>query len=388
MAYSDLIIVKNTFEEKFFSKPDFCVAAPGRINLIGEHTDYNDGFVLPAAIDKSIFFAIRKREDDVCNFYSVDLDEAYTTTLDLLAKTEVSWANYLIGVALVIKAKGYCIPSGFDVAFGGNVPLGAGLSSSAAVESGMGFALNELFGLGCSRKELALIAQQAEQQFAGVNCGIMDMYASLFGKENQVIQLDCRTLEHTYFSLELPDYQLILCNTGVKHSLAESAYNNRRHDCETGVKILKEFYPAIQQLRDITSSQLATKKDFFESTVYQHCEYVVNENERVQSACKALETNNLAEFGKLLYETHDGLSKQYEVSCKELDFLVDFTKANPNVLGARMMGGGFGGCTLNLVKKSEVKPFIAAISEAYQRAFCLELVCYEVVITDGVRLVE
>lgn len=387
MAYSDLTKVKNTFKEKFSSEPELCIAAPGRINLIGEHTDYNDGFVLPASIDKSIFFAIRKRADNVCNFYSVDLEEAYSSSLDLLDKTDCGWVNYLIGVALIIKAKDYCIPSGFDVAFGGNVPLGAGLSSSAAVESGMGFALNELFGLGCSRKELALIAQQAEQQFAGVNCGIMDMYASLLGKEAHVIQLDCRTLEHTYFPLEIPDYQLILCNTGVKHSLAESAYNNRRLDCEKGVKILQEFY-AITHLRDVTPEQLYTKKNLFEPTVYQHCEYVVNENERVQLACKALETNNLVAFGELLYETHEGLSKVYEVSCKELDFLVEFTKYNPNVLGARMMGGGFGGCTLNLVKKSHIASFISAISEAYQRAFCLELTCYEVIITDGVRIVE
>ena len=384
--------ISQKFEEIFDHSPLLSVRAPGRINLIGEHTDYNHGFVLPAAIDKAIYFAISPRNDQKCKLYAYDLDDSYEFSLDEIEKSEKGWANFLIGVLAEIIKKGRIIPNGFNIVFGGDVPLGAGLSSSAAVESGMGFALNQLFDLKLSKLDLALIAQQAEHNFAGVNCGIMDMFASIYGKKNSVIKLDCQDLSFKYFPFHAPNYSIVLCNTGVKHNLGDSEYNQRRIECEEGVRIMQNAFPQINSLRDVSAQMLRSQADKLPPIVYKRCKYVVEEIERVTVACEALENNDLVTFGQKMYETHEGLSKEYEVSCTELDFLVEQTMNLPlsekwkeAVIGARMMGGGFGGCTINLVQTDAIDVFIEAMQTAYNQTFNIELQSYKVNITNGVE---
>jgi galactokinase len=377
--------ITDAFQSIFSKNPAFVVRTPGRINLIGEHTDYNDGFVLPAAIDKAIYFAVSTRTDRICKLYAADLNDSYEFSLDTLQKSAKSWANYLIGVTSELMTAGYLIPSGFEVAFGGDVPNGAGLSSSAAVESGMGFALSEMFGLKVPRLELALTAQRAEHHFAGLQCGIMDMFASIHGKAHSVIRLDCRDLSYEYFPFNFVNYQLVLCNSGVKHTLADSAYNTRRQECEAGVAILKQFYPHVHSLRDVSLAQVETHRTDFTENVYRRCRYVTGEIERVVAACEDLKRDDLEAFGKKMYDTHEGLSNDYEVSCVELDFLVEQTFHKEEVLGARLMGGGFGGCTINIVKTEKVADFIQQMTVAYQNQFYRNLVCHVVEITEGVE---
>lgn len=378
-------LITQKFEEIFEVFPTLQVRAPGRINLIGEHTDYNNGFVLPAAIDKAIYFAISQRNDSKCILYAHDLDDLYEFSLDKIEKSEKGWVNFLIGVLAEIVKKDCTIPTGFNVVFGGDVPLGAGLSSSAAVESGMGFALNKLFNLGLSKLDLALIAQQAEHNFAGVNCGIMDMFASIHGKENAVIKLDCQDYSFQYFPFHAPNYTIVLCNTGVKHNLGDSEYNQRRAECEEGVRLMQSAFPQIDSLRDVSAQMLRSQADKLSPIIYKRCKYVVEEIDRVTVACEALERDDLETFGKKMYETHEGLSQEYEVSCPELDFLVEQTIHLETVLGARMMGGGFGGCTINLVRNDAVDTFIEKMAIAYKQAFNKELVSYKVNITNGVE---
>ena len=384
--YSDKIA--EDFQQIFGKTPSFVVRAPGRINLIGEHTDYNHGFVLPAAIDKAIYFAIAPRTDHTCKVYAADLNDTFEFSLDALNKCPKSWANYLIGVTSELIVEGYTIPSGFEVAFGGDVPNGAGLSSSAAVESGMGWALSELFGFTIPRLQLALVAQRAEHHFAGLQCGIMDMFASIHGKANSVIRLDCRDLTFEYFPFDFENYQLVLCNSGVKHTLADSAYNTRRQECEQGVSILQRFYPTIASLRDVSLAQVEAYKADFPENVYRRCRYVTGEIERVVSACEDLKRGDLVAFGEKMYETHSGLSKDYEVSCVELDFLVEQTVPLNEVLGSRLMGGGFGGCTIKNVETSQVNSFIEKMTVAYQKRFGKKLVSHVVGITEGVARLE
>lgn len=381
-------ILTKKFKEHFNANPTLLVRAPGRINLIGEHTDYNNGFVLPAAIDKAIYFAISPRNDQKCIIYAYDLDDSYEFSLDNLQKSEKGWANFLLGVLAEIVSEGKQINTGFNLVFGGDVPLGAGLSSSAAVESGIGFALNELYNLDLSKLDLALIAQQAEHKYAGVNCGIMDMFASIHGKENAVIKLDCQDLSFEYFPFDFPDYTLVLCNTGVKHNLGDSEYNQRRAECEEGIRTLQSAFPQIDSLRDVTMQMLSSQADKLSSIVYNRCKYVVEEIERVTIACKALENGDLRGFGQKMYETHEGLSKEYEVSCPELDFLVEQSQDFETVVGARMMGGGFGGCTINLIKTDAVDEFIEKMSFAYHQAFNIQLQTYIVNISNGVEVIE
>lgn len=381
-------ILTKKFKEHFDATPSLLVRAPGRINLIGEHTDYNNGFVLPAAIDKAIYFAISARDDKRCILFANDLDDSYEFSLDNIHKSEKSWANFLIGVLAEIFDQGKEINTGFNLVFGGDVPLGAGLSSSAAVESGMGFALNNLFELGLSKLELALIAQQAEHKYAGVKCGIMDMFASIHGKANSVIKLDCQDLSFEYFPFDFPEYSLVLCNTGVKHNLGDSEYNQRRGECEEGIRIIQLAFPQVESLRDVSMPMLRSQTDKLSPIVYRRCKYVVEEIERVSVACKALENRDLTTFGKKMYETHEGLSTDYEVSCTELDFLVEHSINLDSVIGARMMGGGFGGCTINLVKAEAVEEFIEKMSLAYKNTFEIEMLSYVVKITNGVEEIQ
>jgi galactokinase len=381
-------IVIETFKKHFGDAPKIIVRAPGRINLIGEHTDYNGGYVLPAAIDKAIYFAVSSREDDDCHFISHDLDEQFTVSLKNLTETKAhTWANYLMGVLAEIDKIKPKILRGVNLVFGGDIPSGGGVSSSAAIENGIGFAVNELFNLGLSRIDLLRISQKAENNFVGMKCGIMDMFASMMGKQNAVIRLDCNSLDFEYFPFNAPDYRLILCNTTVKHALVDSEYNTRRKECEEGVSILQKFDPSIKLLRDVKIGFLKKHKKALHPIVFKRCKYVVEEITRVEKACKALKKNDFETFGKLMYQTHDGLQKEYEVSCKELDFLVENAKnTEGGVLGARMMGGGFGGCTINLVKADFVEIFIENMKKSYKNAFNIELPCYVTTPENGVEI--
>jgi len=372
--------IKKKFIENFNVNPSL-FRSPGRVNLIGEHTDYNDGFVLPAAIDKEIVVAISKSGSSKCKVFSVDMNESIEFTTEEIQPSSKSWANYFLGVIAQINKKGRKI-EGFNCVFGGNIPLGAGLSSSAALECVFAYAFNDLFKLQFEKEEMVKMAQKAEHEYAGVKCGIMDQFASMFGKSDHVFRLDCRSLEYVYFPLKLTDYEIVLCNTKVAHSLASSEYNTRRQECETGVEILTKHYD-IQSLRDVANGQLESLKKEFDPIVYKRCSYVVNEIARVIDSCEKLQSNDLIGFGQDMYQTHEGLSKNYEVSCAELDFLVDKAKESGNVIGSRMMGGGFGGCTINLVKKSEQDNFINSVSESYRKRFSIDMEAYVVNIQDG-----
>jgi galactokinase len=380
--------ILTRFEQIFKSTPQLVVRAPGRINLIGEHTDYNGGFVLPAAIDKAIWFAATQRSDNELHFYAFDLDENFIGHLDhLMFNSGQSWVNYLLGVCSEIQRDGGEI-GGINLVFGGDVPLGAGLSSSAAVESGMGRVLNELFQLCLSPMQMVLLAQRAENNFVGMQCGIMDMFASVMGRAGQVIRLDCRDLGYAYFPFDAPAYTLLLFNSGVKHALVDSEYNTRRQECETGAAIM-----GVSTLREATATLLAAQRSQMSDQVYRRCKYIIEEIARVETACEALIINDLIIFGQLMYATHRGLQHDYEVSCAELDFLVDatetFNQQNPNaVLGARMMGGGFGGCSINLVHRSAVEALLGYIAPAFEARFGHELVHYEVQLTNGVDVVK
>ncbi len=382
--YPQQIVEK--FKDLYQSDAQIIVRAPGRINLIGEHTDYNDGFVLPAAINRAVYFAISLREDNQCNCFAYNLDSKYSFAIDNLAKTPYSWVNYLIGVVDEFQKAGK-ITKGFDLVVGGNIPLGAGVSSSAAVETGLAFALNHLNKTHLSTLEMVQIGKAAENNFVGVNCGIMDQFASMFGKKDSVIRLDCRSLEYEYFPLNLPNHTVILCNSGVKHSLGDSEYNTRRLECEEGLRILHNIYPTVKSFRDVHPAMVEQNKSSFPENVYKRCIYVTGEIERVVDACKALAENDLSTFGKKMYETHDGLQHDYDVSCQELDFLVDLTRDNPAVLGSRMMGGGFGGCTVNIVEKKNAEKFLAAMKLAYENKYKKELVTYNVELTNGTEII-
>jgi galactokinase len=364
------------------------VKAPGRINLIGEHTDYNDGFVLPAAIQMGATATITKRADDEIHLTAKDLND--TLIIDSLANLRISekqWANYILGV-IVQFVKKRKFPTGFDIELSSDIPIGAGLSSSAAIECSIAFGLNELFEFGIDKMELTFMAQKAEHDFAGVQCGIMDQFASMFGKKDEVVLLDCKTMEYHYFPLLLKEYQIVLFDTGVKHALASSEYNTRLKECEKAVQYIKMNYPQVNTLRDASMDMLNASVDVNkEPMVYKRAKYVIEEIERTIAACVDLKENNLEAFGKKMFATHEGLSIWYEVSCPELDTLVGFVKNNDAVLGARMMGGGFGGCTINIIKSSESPNLIQQISEAYQQATGKPLKNYIVSIEDGARVI-
>ncbi|CAN5893987.1 galactokinase [soil metagenome] len=376
----------SAFQERFGQEP-VLVRSPGRVNLIGEHTDYNEGFVLPAAIDKEIIFAVAPNGTDTCRFYSFDLDDALDVKLDEVQPSEKGWANYLLGVVDQMQKRGHTV-GGFDCVFGGNIPIGSGLSSSAAVECGLAFGLNHLFQLNIEPFELARISQKAEHTFAGVMCGIMDQFANMFGRREHVVRLDCRSHDYAYYPFAMADYRIVLCDTQVKHSLASTEYNTRRQECEAGVALLQEYHPEVHSLRDVTLAMLVEHKAEFPPVVYRRCCYVVEENLRVELACQDLENGDLKSFGEKMYGSHAGLQHQYEVSCPELDFLVEQAKKEETVAGARMMGGGFGGCTINLVAKGAVEPFIEKMKQAYQEKFNIDMKAYVTEIVDGTSLMN
>lgn len=401
-----MLSIRTQFSNHFNHNPDLVVKSPGRINLIGEHTDYNHGFVLPAAIDKYIEVAIGKRTDGAIHMVALDLGETIILPINNLSPHATQWVNYIMGVVdQVFNSKENNVDSienntplnetklvaGFNICVQGNIPLGAGLSSSAAVECAVLFALNELYGLSFSRMQMALMAQAAEHRFAGVKCGIMDMFASLHGQKNKAILLDCDSLAFTYYPIELNDYSIVLFDTQIKHALASSEYNTRRLECEQGLKIIQEKYASVKTFRDISLEQVEVclaSKDVSGLKVYQRCKYVVEEILRVQLAVQDLEKGDMQAFGKKMFETHTGLSNLYDVSCPELDFLVEAVANNENVLGARMMGGGFGGCTINIIKKTAVEEITKALSAKYNQAMHKALSYYITSIEDGTHLVS
>lgn len=382
----DIQHLKTAFGNIFNTEP-ILVKSPGRINLIGEHTDYNEGFVMPAAIDKAIYVAISKRDDNEIHLYSESYKELYQTSLSTVEKSSKGWANYVLGVVDQILKRGYQI-DGFDLYLDGDVPLGAGLSSSAALECAAAFAIDHINNLGISKMDMALISQKAEHVFAGVNCGIMDQFASVFGKKDQAVMLDCRSMKYVYIPLKLDGYKLVLLNTNVKHSLADSAYNKRRAQCEQGVAWVKAHVPEVNSLRDVSLTMLEEYVKPKDSEVFAKCSYVVEEIERVIQAADQLAKGDLVALGNLMFATHDGLSKNYEVSCKELDFLVDFVRDFDGVLGARMMGGGFGGCTINIVKNEKIEVLISEIEKAYKNEFNVEPDAYIVETGEGSSLIH
>jgi len=373
---------------KYITENTLVVRSPGRINLIGEHTDYNNGYVLPAAIDKAAYIAITLRNDDEIHLYSIDLNDQYSTTVCKLAKSSAaSWPNYMLGVVQQFILAGIDI-KGFDAALTADIPIGAGLSSSAAVECAMALSLNELFSAGFDKLNLVKMSQKAEHDFAGVQCGIMDQFASMFGKYNHVIKLDCLSLDYEYEPFNLDGIKIVLLDTNVKHSLASSEYNVRRRQCETGVAFIQQHLPEVKSLRDATIEMLDKYILQNDPVVYRRCKYVVEENNRLLQGCKDLEEGNLQAFGSKMFETHYGLSRMYEVSCPELDFLVEHLRDNPAVLGARMMGGGFGGCTINLVKEDAVDELIEKTAKAYKEAMQKELKAYIANIETGTNILR
>ena len=381
MQFKEIETIKTLFKEKYREVP-LIVRSPGRINLIGEHTDYNEGFVLPAAIDKAAYIAISLRDDDEIQLMAYDLKETFSTTIsDIKPIGDISWPNFMLGAAAQFLEKGIAI-KGFNAILASDVPIGAGLSSSAAIECATTYALNELLQTGLDRLTMVQMSQKAEHEYAGVKCGIMDQFASMFGKEDHVLRLDCRSLAYEYFPLKMDGLKIVLMDTNVKHSLASSEYNVRREQCEEGVALIQQKHPSIKSLRDVDITMVNDCIDP-NTLVYNRCKYVVEEKQRLLDGCAALEAGDIAAFGKKMFDTHHGLSKEYEVSCPELDFLVEQVKDDPSVLGARMMGGGFGGCTINLVKEEAVNDLIERITPQYKAAMQLDMKCYVIALENG-----
>ncbi|MFV0419184.1 MAG: galactokinase [Dysgonomonas sp.] len=376
----------KAIQEKFkalYGSEGVMYTSPGRVNLIGEHTDYNGGFVLPGAIDKAMYCEIKPNGTDKVRAFALDLEESAEFGLgenDLPAK---SWAKYVYGVCREMIKRGAKI-EGFDTVFAGEVPLGAGMSSSAALESCFGFAINDTYKLGFDLFELALIGQATEHNYVGVKCGIMDQFASCFGKEGSLIRLDCRSLEYQYVPFNPEGYRVVLINTCVAHELASSAYNKRRQSCETVAAAIKKHYPEVELLRDANLDMLKEVANEVSAEDYIRAEFVIEEIQRLLDACEALEKGDYETVGKKMYETHIGLSRKYEVSCPELDFLNDIAR-ECGVTGSRVMGGGFGGCTINLVKNELHDGFIKRATESYEQKFKIKPKVYDVIIKDGAR---
>ena len=357
--------------------------SPGRINLIGEHTDYNGAFVFPGAIDKAMVAEIRPNGTDRVRAFALDLGESAEFGLKEEDAPSQSWARYIFGVCREIQKRGGKI-AGFDTVFAGDVPLGAGMSSSAALESTFAFALDDLFSLGLSKWDMAKIGQATEHNYCGVKCGIMDQFASVFGKAGKLLRLDCKSFEYEEHPFDPKGYRLLLVDSCVKHELASSAYNKRRESCENVVAVLAKRYPEIKFLRDASFAQLEEVKNEVSEEDYKRAAYVIGEVERVLAVCEALDKGDYTTVGEKMYETHHGMSKLYEVSCEELDFLNDLAREF-GVTGSRVMGGGFGGCTINLLKEELHDSFIAEVKKRYEVKYGIQPKFYDVVISDGAR---
>jgi galactokinase len=360
-------VIADKFRRRFSAKP-MLVVSPGRINLIGEHTDYNEGFVLPGATDKAVVLAVAPRANGVCHFVSHDLDQEFRCELGALHRSPLRWPDYLQGVVDQFVKAGHRV-GGFSCVFGGDIPIGAGMSSSAAIEGGLAFAINAAFGLGLDSLTLVKLAQKAENEFVGVRCGIMDQFINIHGRERSVLKLDCRSLEFERYPFEREDLRVVVADTLVRRELASSEYNVRRGQCEAGVKVLAAHDPSVRSLRDASLDLLREREAELDPVVYRRCAYVVSENLRVGEACAALSRNDFAAMGRLMDASHAGLRDEYEVSSPELDSLVEAARRVPGVLGARMMGAGFGGCTISLVEAGAVPEFEARVARDYESEF-------------------
>lgn len=379
--------VRNRFKKHFDGAEGTVYASPGRINLIGEHTDYNGGFVFPGAVDKGMIAEIKPNGTDKVRAYSIDLKDYVEFGLNEEDAPTASWARYIFGVCREMTKRGVDV-KGFDTAFAGDVPLGAGMSSSAALESTYAYAINELFGENKIDKfDLARVGQSTEHNYCGVKCGIMDQFASVFGQEGSLMRLDCRSLEYKYYPFNPEGYKLVLVDSVVKHELASSAYNKRRESCEAVVKAMQETHPNVEFLRDADMAMLEAVKEKVSEEDYMRAEYVIEEIQRVLDVCDALEKGDYETVGEKMYETHHGMSKLYEVSCEELDYLNDIAR-DCGVTGSRVMGGGFGGCTINLVKEELYPIFIEKAKKDFTEKFGKEPKVYDVVIGNGSRRLD
>ncbi|SDG70052.1 galactokinase [Psychroflexus sediminis] len=383
-----ILKTSNHFAERFNTPATSIFLSPGRINIIGEHVDYNDGFVLPAAIDKYICFAISPVQSDACVLVAKDLDEEFSFNLtDDLKPVKQMWANFILGGLHQLKQKGFKM-KGFQLVFSSTIPIGAGLSSSAALECGLIYAINDLFSLRISKQDIALMGQQTSHTFVGVKCGIMDQFACVFGKKDKAIKLDCTTLDYSYFDADLDSYSFLLLDSNVKHEHLTSGYNVRREEVETGLEIIKSHYPEVMSFRSCTFSQVKSLRTELGENLFKRCSFVVKEIQRVNEAAFSIQNNNFEKLGTLMFETHQGLSKDYEVSCTELDFLVEKAMDIPGVLGARMMGGGFGGCSINLVHQESKDELIEKLSSLYIEKFNVNLRVFPIHISDGLCQVQ
>ncbi len=383
----DVNYIRSEFSDRYHTKP-IIVQAPGRINLIGEHTDFNDGFVMPAAIDKQLIFGISKSGNSTCKLVALEYSSETVFQLDNYVLGEgANWEKYFRAALTELAHRNIHLSEGFNLVFGGNIPIGAGLSSSAALCCGFIFALNELFDFQISRKEIALIAQATEHRI-GLNCGIMDQYAVMFGEKDSFMCLDCRSLEFETYSTDLGNYDMVLINSKYEHELIGSAYNDRRKSCEEAVSVISKKTDNIKNLRDVDLETLLHFKNEMNADTFRRAKHVVEENARVMEAKKALQENDMIKLGNLLYQTHQGLSEDYEVSTKELDFLVSLTKSRPEILGARLMGGGFGGCTINIVEKGKSAEAIGEITAAYKLETGIDAEVYFVKVNNGVNRIE
>lgn len=372
--------VAKKFQEIFHQKPNLFYS-PGRINLIGEHVDYNNGFVMPGAIDKGIWYAVAPNNTNTIHVHSADMNEDLQISLNEIHKIE-GWKNYILGVVDQMQKRSFAI-GGFNAVFGGNLSVGAGMSSSAAVECGLAVALNTIFNLNISRVDIALLCQKAEHTFPGVKCGIMDQFANMMGVKDHVLLLDCDSLEYEALPFNMKDYCIVLINSKVHHELAGGEYNKRRKQCEDGLQLLKQKYSSAKNFRDIKPEQVESEKQVLGEEVYTRCLYVTQEIERTQKAAAFLKENNMEGFGKLMFDTHEGLSKLYNVSCPELDFLVEEAKHYPEIIGSRLMGGGFGGCTINIIRKSAINTVPEQIMKHYKTKFDINSEMYVVSLSDG-----
>jgi len=370
------------------SKADVIIKSPGRINLIGEHIDYNGGHVLPAAVDKYITLKLKKNNTPFCNIYSSNFDASFVLDLNNLNPSKTQWENYIIGVVYYINALRPNHISGFDCSIESDLPQGSGMSSSAALECGMAKGVNELFNLGLKDTEMISLSRDAEHYFVGTKCGIMDQFAVVKGKANHLILLDCKTEDYKLIDADFTGYKIVLLNTNVSHNLASSEYNTRRKECERALQSIQNKFPEIHFLTEIDESVLAECKPHLTETIYNRALYVFQENKRTLNAAKALKEKDLNKLGELMYASHSGLQHLYEVSCEELDFLVEQTQNLDYVIGARMMGGGFGGCTINLVKEEKVEEFVKNVSKNYHTRFDLNLTPIITSIGDGTKKIN